>query len=101
MRRITTLALSAVLPFTSVVARAEAPDVPSPSPHARVEQRVGITDFAVDYSSPGVKGRKIWGALVPLDKPWRTGANMATKFTASHPFTFGDKTLPEGSYALY
>ena len=48
-----------------------------------------------------MKGRKIWGALVPLDKPWRTGANAATKLTASREFTFGDKKIPAGSYALY
>lgn len=77
------------------------PEVPQPSPHARVEQRVGLTDFSIDYSSPAVKGRKIWGELVPFDKPWRTGANASTKLTASRDFTFGGKPVPAGTYALY
>jgi hypothetical protein len=76
-------------------------DLPAPSPKARAEQRVGLTDFSIDYSSPGVKGRKIWGDLVPLDKPWRTGANAATKLTASKDFMLGDKAVKAGSYALY
>lgn len=77
------------------------PELPQPSPKARVEQRVGLTDISVDYSSPGVKGRKIWGELVPYDRPWRTGANAATKLTVSRNFSFGGKPVPAGSYALY
>jgi hypothetical protein len=76
------------------------PELPQPSPKARVQQRVGLTDFAVDYSSPGVKGREIWGGLVPLDELWRTGANAATKFEASRDFMFGGKKVPAGTYAL-
>jgi hypothetical protein len=78
-----------------------APELPQPSPKARVEQRVGLTDFAVDYSSPAVKGRKIWGELVPYDRPWRAGANAATKLTASRDFLFAGKPVAAGSYALY
>jgi Protein of unknown function (DUF2911) len=78
-----------------------APELPVPSPLARVEQRVGVTDFAVEYSSPGVKRRKIWGGLVPYDELWRTGANAATKIEASRAFTFGGKAVPAGTYALY
>jgi len=90
------------LPFIPHAARAQAvPELPQPSPKARVEQRVGLTDFSVDYSSPAVKGRAIWGALVPYDKPWRTGANAATKLTASKDFVIAGKPLPAGSYALY
>lgn len=72
-----------------------------PSPRGKVEQRVGVTDFSVEYSSPAVKGRVIWGELVPYDKPWRSGANAATKFVASTDFTFGGKAVPAGTYALY
>src|ERR1700704_3909413 len=53
-------------------------ETPAPSLKARVEQRVGITDVSIDYSSPGVKGRKIWGEVVPYDKVWRGGGNRAT-----------------------
>ena len=91
-----------VLAITSLAsAQQAAPELPQPSPKARVEQRVGLTDFAVDYSSPGVKGRKIWGELVPFDRPWRTGANAATKLTSNRDFTFAGKPVPAGSYALY
>jgi tetratricopeptide (TPR) repeat protein len=62
---------------------------------------VGLGDFSVDYSSPAVKGRSIWGGLVAYDKPWRTGANAATKLTSSQDFIFGGKKVPAGSYALY
>jgi len=78
-----------------------APELPQASPKAKVEQRVGLTDFSVDYSSPAVKGRKIWGDLVPYDKPWRAGANASTKLTASRAFTFAGKPVPAGSYGLY
>ncbi len=49
------------------------------SPKASVSQTVGFTDVTISYSRPGVKGRKIWGGLVPYDKVWRAGANEATK----------------------
>jgi hypothetical protein len=78
-----------------------APDLPQASPLARVEQRVGVTNFAVEYSSPAVKDRKIWGGLVPYDELWRTGANAATKLEASRDFTFGGTSVPAGTYALY
>ena len=79
----------------------DVPDLPQASPLARVEQRVGVTDFAVEYSSPGVKDRTVWGELVPFDELWRTGANAATKFEAGRDFRFGDVTVPAGTYALY
>jgi hypothetical protein len=75
-------------------------EVPAPSAKAKVEQRVGITDFSVEYSSPAVRGRKIWGGLVPYDTLWRTGANASTKLTASRDFTFGDVAVPKGTYSL-
>lgn len=92
------LVLAAAL--SSTIALAQAPEIPAPSPKAKVDQRVGLTDFSIEYSSPGVKGRKIWGGLVPLGELWRTGANASTKLTASRDFTFGDKAVPAGTYAL-
>jgi hypothetical protein len=76
-------------------------ELPRPSPFAKVSQDVGLTTITVDYSSPGVKGRKIWGGLVPFDKLWRTGANRATKITFSRDVTFGGKPAPAGTYALF
>jgi hypothetical protein len=82
-------------------AYAQTIEVPAPSAKAKVEQRVGVTDFAVDYSSPAVRGRKIFGGLVPYDKIWRTGANAPTKLTASKDFTFGETAVPKGTYAVF
>lgn len=90
----------AVLGLSEAKAQA-ALEIPSPSPRARVEQQVGITTFSVDYASPAVKGRRIFGGIVPFDRVWRTGANEATVFTASREFTFGDQQVPAGSYAIF
>jgi len=76
-------------------------ELPQPSPKARVEQNVGVTQLAVAYSSPGVKGRKIWGEVVPFGEVWRTGANEATTFTSSRDFTFGGTKVPAGTYSLF
>jgi hypothetical protein len=76
-------------------------ETPAPSPKARVEQRVGVTDVSIDYSSPGVKARKIWGDVVPYDKVWRAGANAPTKLTVSRDFTFGGTAVKAGSYSLF
>lgn len=75
--------------------------LPSLSPEAKVVQTVGLTTITIDYSSPAVKGRKIWGALVPLDKPWRAGANKATNITFSQPVVIGDKELAAGTYGFF
>lgn len=77
------------------------PDLPVASPKARVEQQVGVTTFSLDYSSPAVNGRQIWGGLVPYGQVWRTGANASTKLHASREFTFGGQTVPAGSYSLF
>jgi hypothetical protein len=73
---------------------------PRPSPNAKVSQTVGITELSVSYSRPGVKGRPIWGALVPYGQPWRTGANEATQFICSDEITVEGQKLPAGTYAL-
>lgn len=84
------------------IAAAQAPlEIPQASQKARSEQRVGITDFAIDYSSPGVKGRKIWGELVPFDKVWRAGANASTKLTANRDFSLGGTLVKAGTYSVF
>ena len=85
----------------SVASAQSAIELPQPSPKARIEQRVGITDVAIDYSSPGVKGRKIWGELIAYDKVWRAGANQPTKLTVSRDFSFGGTAIKAGSYSLF
>jgi hypothetical protein len=74
--------------------------LPQPSPKASVMQTVGLTEITIDYSSPAVKGRPIWGSLVPYNKPWRAGANSATKITFSKDVTITGVKVPKGSYSI-
>src|SRR5450432_1073034 len=76
-------------------------DLPRESPVGKVSQQVGLTEIAVEFGSPAVKGRKIWGALVPYDKLWSLGAYQATKIRFSRDVTVGDKPVPAGTYALF
>jgi len=99
-RALSVMALAAVAAAVSP-ALAQTLEVPAPSAKAKVEQRVGITDFSVDYSSPAMRGRKIFGGLLPYDKLWRTGANASTKLTASRDFTFGETAVPKGTYSVF
>ncbi|HEX5002909.1 MAG TPA: DUF2911 domain-containing protein [Bacteroidia bacterium] len=75
--------------------------IPRPSPNASVTQAVGLTDITIDYSSPGVKDRTIWGGLVPYDKVWRTGANAATAITFSRDVTIAGNKVPKGKYSVF
>lgn len=74
---------------------------PAPSPESKIEQKVGLTDVTVTYSRPSMKGRTIFGNLVPYGKMWRTGANANTVITFSDDVKVGDKELKAGSYAIY
>ena len=71
------------------------------SPKAEVMQTVGFTDLSIVYSRPGVKGRTIWGKLVPYDAVWRAGANEATKITFTTNVTIEGKKLKKGSYSFF
>ena len=71
------------------------------SPKAEVMQTVGFTEVRIVYSRPGIKGRAIWGKLVPYDAVWRAGANEATKITFSTDVTVEGKKLKKGSYSLF
>lgn len=74
---------------------------PAPSPAASVTQTVGLTEVEISYSRPSVKGRTIFGDLVPYDKIWRTGANGATTISFSDDVVLGGVELEAGKYALY
>jgi hypothetical protein len=77
------------------------PEYPQLSPGATVSQMIGITEVKVTYHRPGVKGRLVWGELVPLDEIWRAGANQATTIEFSHDVTIGEKIVPAGKYSLF
>ncbi len=75
--------------------------LPQPSPKASVMQNVGLTEITIEYSSPGVRGRAIWGELVSFDQVWRAGANSATKITFSKDVTIEGTTVAKGSYSIF
>lgn len=74
---------------------------PRPSPNATLTQTVGVTDITIDYSSPAVNERKIWGDLVPYDKIWRTGANEVTSITFGDPVKVNGNNLASGTYGIH
>lgn len=74
---------------------------PKASPYQEVSQNVGLSQVRIKYSRPAVKGRKIFGHLVPYGRIWRVGANESTKISLTHPMHIGDHKIPAGTYALY
>ena len=74
--------------------------LPQPSTPQTVKQDFGLSNIELSYSRPNVKGRKIFGDLVPFGKVWRTGANQATTLTFGDPVTIGGTTIPAGKYGL-
>jgi len=71
------------------------------SPAATAKGVVNGKTISINYSSPSVRGRKIWGELVPYDKVWRAGANEATQFETDKDIMVEGKALPAGKYSLY
>jgi hypothetical protein len=71
------------------------------SPRDSVSGKIGKATVAINYGSPSVKGRTIWGDLVPYGKVWRAGANEATTFSTDQPLTVEGKQLPAGKYGFF
>ena len=74
---------------------------PQPSPTSKLEQKVGLTDVTIEYSRPSMKGRTIFGDLVPFDAMWRFGANKNTTITFSEDVSVDGQDLKAGSYAIF
>ncbi|WP_257309121.1 DUF2911 domain-containing protein [Geothrix fuzhouensis] len=109
MRRVLLPALlagSVALPFAAPL-RAESKPAPvrlTPlrlSPSCTVSQEIGISKIDLAFSRPAVRGRKIWGDLVPFGQVWRTGANSATTITFSHPAKVAGRDVPAGTYGFF
>ena len=81
-------------------ADAQSIKTPQPSPTQTIKQDFGVANIELSYSRPGVKGRKVFGDLVPFGKVWRTGANSATTLNFSDSVTIGGTTMPPGKYGL-
>ncbi|WP_211229738.1 DUF2911 domain-containing protein [Olivibacter sitiensis] len=74
---------------------------PSASTAQSIEQELGISKVSLHYARPNMKGRKIFGALIPYDQVWRTGANNATTITFHDEVALDGKKVPAGTYALF
>ena len=99
-----------LLAFTSHAQNVTTPRTPSPA--ATVQQTIGISTVSINYSRPSVKGRTVWGSLVPYgynkqafgagnDAPWRAGANENTVIRLSHPAKIEGHAVPAGEYGLF
>ncbi|MGV3540471.1 MAG: DUF2911 domain-containing protein [Rufibacter sp.] len=95
--------LLTVLFLFTMTASVFAQDAPKPkaSPAQTATGKVGAANITIAYSSPAVKGRTIWGELVPYGKAWRAGANEATTFTTDKDIKVEGKTLKAGKYSVF
>jgi hypothetical protein len=73
---------------------------PAPSPTQTIKQDFGLSTVELSYSRPAMKGRKVFGDLVPFGKVWRTGANNATTITFGEEVIIGGKKVAAGKYGL-
>lgn len=89
-----------LLTATGAFAQQQMP-TPRPSPKASLMQNVGLTTITINYNRPGVKGRPIWGALVPYGQVWRTGANEATTIEFGDDVWINGNKLAKGLYSLH
>ena len=97
-RALTCAALTAPV---SAAAQVPALVLPKASQRATVSQTIGLTTISITYDRPGVKGREIWGKLVPYDSVWRAGANENTVVAFSSPVRVGGKQLAAGRYGVH
>jgi hypothetical protein len=96
----TVVGILCILAFGAIVNAQDKPKPASPKAQAQCKLADGKT-ITVDYSSPRMKGRKIFGGLVPYNDVWRTGANEATTFVTSADLSVGGTAVPAGSYTLF
>jgi len=99
MRTTLLIIVAIILIFSQNIIAQE--NLPRLSPKSYVGQSIGYTNTEITYSSPGVKGRKIWEELVPFDKVWRTGANEATAIEFDKDVLIHGKIIPAGKYSLF
>jgi hypothetical protein len=90
--------MAAILSLLSVIAPAQRQIL---SPRKSAEMTLNAKKISVDYGAPSVRGRKIFGELVPYDQVWRFGANESTSFKTDADLQFGSVVVPKGAYSLY
>ncbi len=86
---------------TGLLAQTPKVDFPQASPTATLKQHIGLTDIEITYSRPSVKGRTIYGGIVPYGEVWRTGANASTKISFSTDVKLNGNAVPAGKYSLF
>ena len=91
----------AFLSFEGFDGKAQNIKIPPASPLQKISQQFGLSKIEINYSRPGVKGRTIFGDLVPFDQVWRTGANSSTKILFGDDVKLEGHDVPAGKYALY
>lgn len=97
-----TLALLLIVQIASILpSNAQALKTPAPSPLQTIDQAFALSNIKIEYSRPSVKGRVVYGDLVPYGKVWRTGANQSTKITFGDDVKIEGVALKAGTYALY
>ena len=97
MKKITVFLLSV---FTGFLGLAQI-ETPAPSPSSTLNQNVGLTEVTVKYSRPSMRGRTVFGNLVPFGKVWRTGANANTTISFSDDVVVAGQSLKAGTYAIF
>jgi hypothetical protein len=97
MKKITLLILAIGTAVTGIAQM----QTPAPSPSSSMTQMVGLTEVKVDYSRPSMRGRTVFGNLVPFGNLWRTGANANSTISFSDDVTIGGQTLKAGKYAIF
>jgi tetratricopeptide (TPR) repeat protein len=100
-KRLLPVAVMVLLAASASFAQSTQLNIPRDSQRASVTQRIGITDITVNYHRPLVKGRTIWGKVVPYGQVWRAGANENTTIIFTDPVTIEGKTLEKGTYGLH
>lgn len=75
--------------------------MPAPSPLQQIKQDFGLSTIELAYSRPALKGRKVFGTIVPFDSLWRTGANAATKIKFNEEVSISGQKVEAGEYAIY
>ncbi len=101
MRVAAVVALGSAFLLAPARPAAAQPRLPFPSPAASVSQEIGTSRVTVEYHRPAVRGRAVWGALVPYGETWRLGANEATTIALTHAAKVAGKDVPAGTYALF
>jgi len=102
LQKIKTLAAAVALTLAGTgIMNAQQLKVPAPSPFQTVKQAFALSDITLEYSRPGVKGRVIFGDVVPFGKVWRTGANSTTKITFGEDVKVEGTAVAAGTYGIY